>query len=192
MSERKVVLVDMDGVLADFDGATNRHLESLGINVRPRDSFYYRADYTDPREVEIINELHASQGFFRNLKPIDGAIGGWNKIEALGYEPRICSSPLRTNERCNDEKLEWIERHLGSRAVDLAVIDSRKELYEGVALIDDRPTISGADTASWKHVVFDARYNQVSSSSSHRLRGWNDPELGSILDSCDSTTSQNI
>lgn len=34
--------------------------------------------------------------------------------------------------------------------------------------------------ASWRHVVFDRPYNQQSTTGL-RLRGWDDPELGSIF-----------
>lgn len=163
MSEVKpVVLVDMDGVLADFDGATIAHLQSPEINIplRPHSSFYHRDNYTDPSHVKAIDQLHASRNFFRTLPLVDGALEGWQAIEELGYEPRICSSPLHTNEWCVDEKREWIKEHLGARAASAAIIDSRKELYGGIALIDDRPVVKNAEVATWQHVVFDASYNR--------------------------------
>ena len=42
MSERNIVLVDMDGVLADFDGATTTHLTERHphIPIAERNSFY--------------------------------------------------------------------------------------------------------------------------------------------------------
>lgn len=185
MKEKPIVLIDMDGVLADFDGATQAHLQTpeIGIPLQPRSNFYYRDDYPDTTHVDVINKLHASQHFFRNLPPIPGALEGWQRIEELGYTPRICSSPLHTNEWCKSEKLEWIGQHLGEAAMRDAIIDSRKELYHGIALIDDRPVIKNADQATWQHVVFDATYNH-DITTDLRLRGWSDTELEKILERC--------
>ena len=180
--DKPVVLVDMDGVLADFDGATHAYLQANHpeVPIQPRRHFYYRDDYADPAHIEVLNTLHASEGFFLNLPPIDGAIQGWRQIEELGYEPRICSSPLRINKWCESEKLLWIEQYLGSKALSSAIIDSNKELYDGIALIDDRPAIKNATHASWEHIVFTAPYNQLTTAQS-RLNGWRDPSLADIL-----------
>lgn len=177
MSERPVVLVDMDGVLADFDGATNTYLQRPEVNIplQPRQNFYFREDYLNPSHVDVINKLHTSKNFFRDLPPVKDAIEGWARLLELGYNPRICSSPLRMNEWCKDEKLDWIRQHFGEKAAANAIIDSRKELYTGIALI--------ADQASWQYIVFDATYNQQSPAEL-RLNGWKDPSLPELLASC--------
>ena len=180
--ENPIVLVDMDGVLTDFSGATQAHLESHGIPIRVRSNFYYQDVYPEA-DTDVINKLHASQNFFRNLPPVDGAIEGWDKIKDLGYEPRICSSPLHTNEWCKEEKLEWIKEHLGREAAKSAIIDSKKELYDGIALIDDRPAVKTSEETTWRHVVFDAPYNK-DSTSTIRLNGWYDPDLPAVLRYC--------
>lgn len=182
MTKRDIVLIDLDGVLADFDGATQKFLEQHHpeIPIAERKNFYYRYDYPDPAHVAIIDTLHASRHFFRDLPLIEGALEGWQHVIELGYEPRVCSSPLHSNEWCKDEKLDWIERHLGEKAVQTAIITSTKELAEGIALIDDRPEIKNADKASWQHIVFGQPYNQQVDTPL-RLNGWSDENLPTIL-----------
>lgn len=185
MSERRreTVLVDMDGVLADFDGATESYLKDYHPHisiVAERQHFYFRNDYPDISHQAIIDELHASQHFFASLPPVHGAFEGWEKLHELGYEPQICSSPLRTNEWCKEEKIDWIRRHLGPSAARSAIIDSAKENYDGIALVDDRPTVKNTDQASWQHVVFDRSYNR-GVEVEFRIVGWNDPHIAETL-----------
>lgn len=183
MSERPIVLVDMDGVLADFDGATEAFLRERHphVTIAPRKNFYFRHDYPDEAHHALINDLHASQHFFRNLPEIPDALEGWQRIIDLGYEPRICSSPLHTNEWCKEEKLAWVEHHLGKQAAKNAIITSNKEEHDGIVLIDDRPEIKNAANAIWQHITFDQPYN-VEIATEFRLRGWRDPNLEALLE----------
>ncbi|HMR72684.1 MAG TPA: hypothetical protein PKD68_01605 [Candidatus Saccharibacteria bacterium] len=187
MSKRPTVLVDMDGVLADFDGATSQYLTEKHPEIpiiTERQHFYFRDDYPDAGHQAIINQLHASQYFFAGLQPIDGALEGWQRLQELGYEPIICSAPLSSNEWCVEEKLDWVERYLGRAAAKAAVFDSAKERYAGIALIDDRPVVKNTNLASWQHVLFTASYN-LEVAATHRLNGWNDENLAEILATID-------
>jgi len=183
MSERPIVLVDMDGVLADFDGATETFLRDNHphIPIVVRKEFYFRDNYDDEAHRAIINKLQSSRSFFRNLPQIPGALEGWQRIVDLGYEPRICSSPLHTNEWCKDEKLAWIDHYLGRHAMKTACITSHKEECDGIALIDDRPEIKNAASAPWRHILFDQPYN-ANVKAELRLHGWHDSNLESLLE----------
>lgn len=178
-----MVLVDMDGVLADFDNATKHylveHYPEIPL-VDKRQHFYFRDDYPDPDHQAIIKEFHHSQYFFANLPPIPGALEGWQRLIELGYEPRVCTAPLITNPWCVAEKLAWIERHLGSATVKTAIVDIDKEKYPGIALIDDRPVVKNTELAPWQHILFSASYNQ-DIDTPYRLNGWSDEKLERIL-----------
>lgn len=179
----RTVLTDMDGVLFDFEGSINNALRlefpRIGI-ANPSLHFYVYKRYSDPKVVEFIKDTQNSQGFFRDLQPLPGAIKRWREMKERGYTPRICTAPLSENPYCVEEKKESIDHYFGAKAVDLAFIGKDKQQEDGICLIDDRPGLE--DGRVWKRVVFNQPYNMHENDL--RLNGWQDPNLFSILASC--------
>jgi 5'-nucleotidase len=183
-----VVLVDMDGVLADFDAEVLARLAAHHPHVprATRQNFYIAEDY--PEHTALLRQISSEPGFFAALPLVDGALEGWQRIVDLGYHPRVCTSPLRRNRHCEAEKLGWLEKHFapvhGEAVAREAIVTRDKHLCDGIALIDDRPEIRHSATAPWQHIVFDRPYNQDGDHAGDRprLRGWHDDTLGALLD----------
>ena len=179
---RPIVLVDMDGVLADFESAVLSHVRALhpGITIPPMTKFRVHHNFDDEIIQQEIISYITSEGFFRNLPLIDGALDGWQRLIDLGYAPRICSTPIRTNPWSESEKRAWLTKHLGAKVAEEAFIDRNKYLHGGVTLIDDRTDLRHASKAPWQQILFDATYNQELETD-YRLYGWNDPKLDALL-----------
>jgi 5'-nucleotidase len=184
LAERPVVLVDMDGVLADFDQELIERLHARHPAVPriiTRANFYVSDDYAE--HADLVRSISNEAGFFDSLPMIEGALEGWQRILESGYHPRICSSPIRTNPYSKSEKLGWLEQHFapvfGRLVVDEAIITSHKEEHSGIALVDDRPELANADRAPWQHIVFDTPYNRHVQQP--RLYGWRDSNLLQLL-----------
>lgn len=180
------VLKDMDGVLAGFDDAVLSHLKQNNPEIEltlERPNFYIADDYS-PEHQEVIKAITTASRFFAALPVVEYALEGWGRTIALGYEPRICTSPLTSNPTCSEEKLEWLEQHFvprfGKKVVEQAVITSHKHEVDGIALIDDRPEIRRAHEATWQHIIFDRPFNRYLADSS-RLYGWLDPNYPDLL-----------
>ncbi len=185
MSESLTILIDMDGVLADFDREVlNRIREQYPYIpiLSERSNFYISEDY--PEHKELVKEVSDQPGFFNSLPLVDFALEGWQRIIDLGYNPRICSSPISSNPNSEQEKLSWIERHFvpvfGGYVVEQAIITKDKHLHEGRALIDDRPEVRNSNEANWEHIVFDQPYNKHINGP--RLINWQDNNLAALLD----------
>ena len=179
-----VVLVDMDGVLANFDSEIIARLKSRHPNIpilNNRINHYISSDYEEHEE--LVKSLCDEPGLFESLPLIDHALEGWQRIIDLGYHPRICSTPLGTNPNSKAEKYIWLRQNFvpvfGEWVVDQAIITQDKHLYDGIALIDDRPEIEENESAIWKHIIYDQPYNK--DVKKPRLKGWLDAALPDLL-----------
>ncbi len=188
-NHERTVLVDMDGVMADFDTSA---LTSIPIEQRvSRSSFYVAHDY-DEEFRPMIEAVYNAPGFFNSLEPIPGMQEAWQVMIDNGYHPRVASAPLSSNRTAIEDKIKWLDRimvpEFGPQVVEEAIIDKDKWKYGGLALIDDRPDvprgISDEYAAEWEHVLFGwAHLSSVPmATAAFRLLSWENPnELLSVL-----------
>src|SRR3989339_189399 len=164
MTERKVILVDMDGVLANYElGFLNewrkRNPDKISIPLEERTTFYardqYPAEYKQP-----MHEITTSKRFYLNLPIIAGAKEGIERL-ARDYEVRICTAPISDYKNCVAEKLEWNEINLGKEWPMRTIIAKDKTFVFGDYLIDDRPNaeIGGAMKPFWQQILYKQPYN---------------------------------
>lgn len=159
-----LILLDQDGVLADFEHAfltawKTQYPDIPPVEYKDRTSFYILENY--PPELRArAAAIYTAPGFIRNLPPVPGAIDAVKALLELGMDVRICTSPLSQFENCVTEKYLWVEKHLGREATNRLILTKDKTLVHGDLLIDDKPEIQGAVRPHWKHIVFDAPYNQ--------------------------------
>ncbi|ETI07327.1 5' nucleotidase, deoxy (Pyrimidine), cytosolic type C protein (NT5C), partial [Bordetella pertussis STO1-CNMC-0004] len=159
-----LILLDQDGVLADFEHAfidawRKRHPDIEPVAFEERKSFHIREDYA-PELRGLAEAIYTAPGFIRDLPPVPGAVEAFRELLALGMDVRICSSPLMQFENCVAEKYLWVERHLGRDATQRLILTRDKTLVQGDLLIDDRPVITGAARPRWRHIIYDAPYNR--------------------------------
>ena len=127
MSNKKIIYIDMDGVVADLHSEFDRF-------------FYHNPNLKDRYK----NNPDHIQGIFRNPPPIDGAIDAVHDLYNSGkYELFIATSAPWGNPMSNMDKRFWIEEHFGRIFHKRMFITHRKDLLMGDYLIDDR-TKNGA------------------------------------------------
>lgn len=176
-----IILVDQDGVLADFSLKIGEIIQAHPV-LSPHYSDGIQKNFViedafPPELYEDVRRIYHTEGFFRNLPPIPGAIDGIKALRALGHEVRICTSPLRVYNHCVNEKYQWIEEHLGAEWTELMIPTRDKTLIRGDLLIDDNPQIKGLCIPEWEQVLFDAPYNRVSHISMKRMTWENWKEI---------------
>jgi len=141
MSKKKIVYIDMDGVLVDLGKAFDKFFE-----LHP----YLKERYKD-------NPDHI-QGVFRNPPPVQGAIEASKKLHESGkYDLFIATSAPWGNPSSTADKRFWIEDHFGNLFHKRMFVTHRKDLLLGDYLIDDR-TKNGAGEFSGEHLQFGWSY----------------------------------
>ncbi len=193
----KRVLVDMDGVLFDFDGEVNRRMNARHPEIRPLElespNFYTAKNYPEEHQGKVW-AISNEPGFITELPLVPDALTGWERLLDAGYSPQICSTllPQEYAPHCKEEKVAALEEHFvprfGAWVVKTALFTPNKHLALGVALIDDKPApIKHSDEAVWEHIIFDRKCNQTPESEGYlRLRGWADPDLPEVLEEASS------
>ncbi|GAA4979252.1 5'-3'-deoxyribonucleotidase [Kineococcus glutinatus] len=158
-----LVLVDQDQVLAGFgagfDAAWRRTHPTAPFHPRERSRTYWIQDDYGMQWAAQILQVMTAPGFFRDLPVLPGAVAGMQGLLADGHDVRICTAPVQDYRHCVREKYEWVEEHLGHEWTTRMILTRDKTLVAGDVLLDDRPTVPGALTPAWDHLLFRAPYN---------------------------------
>ena len=115
---KKILYIDMDGVLADFMGAFN----ALDMDMQQK----------------YLNHKDEVPGMFSEMFPVKGAVDSFEKLSEK-YDTYILSSAPWNNPSAWTDKLEWVKKYLGENAKKRLILSHHKNLNIGDYLIDDRP-----------------------------------------------------
>ncbi|MBP8973451.1 MAG: 5'-3'-deoxyribonucleotidase [Anaerolineae bacterium] len=159
------ILVDMDGVLADFERGFEEAWRAVypDLPVVPaaeRRHLLVQDEYPPEWRGHVHAIFHAP-GFFRALPPVPGGRGALEALLALGCDVRLCTTPLLDYRHCVVEKYEWVERELGPAWLDRLILTRDKTIIRADVLIDDRPQLDGTDAPTWEHILYDQPYNRT-------------------------------
>lgn len=158
------ILVDMDGVLADWGSGYGIGLDAYGeaaaaiARHEDQTSFNLHLGLT-PEQSEIVDVVMARMSY-RMLSPIEGGIEAVRSLHDMGHDVRICTSPWLPNRNCIKDKLDWVSDALGSEWTEKVIVTKDKTLVRGDFLIDDKPGITGLMTPEWQQILFTQPYNR--------------------------------
>ncbi len=173
------ILIDMDGVIADFDREflqkwRTRHPDKYYIPLEERATFYVKDQYPEDLK-SLVTEILREPGFFRNIVPVEGAKEALIEMESLGFEVFICTSPPSTYQNCVLEKYEWVDEVLGADWVKRIILTKDKTLVKADYIIDDNPAIIGVESVPlWEHILYDRPYNRGVNKRRLTWENWRD------------------
>ena len=111
---KKIVYIDMDGVLVDFVSGINRTSEADRRN--------------------FLHEEDNIPGIFSLMLPIPDAIESYKKVARI-YDVFILSTAPWENSTAWGDKLIWVQKYLGEDAYKRLILTHRKDLNRGDYLI---------------------------------------------------------
>lgn len=161
----KILLLDMDGVLADFEGKfykrwLERHPNLPAVHPKNRLTFYIEDQY-GPEYTDLIRDILCEPHFALDLELMPGAMEAIDDILTAGqYEIGICTSPLTWSDTNASDKVVWTKNVMGEYFLDRLSVTTDKTWTRGAILIDDRQWVKGTRTPEWTQILMDAPYNR--------------------------------
>jgi hypothetical protein len=133
-----IALFDMDGSLADYEGAMARDLDELRSPGEPASTVENLWDVEKLDHLSARRRLIKNQpGWWLNLEPIPMGMAVLRVCQQLGFDVHILTKGPKRHALAWDEKVRWCQRHVGPD-VDIHVT-SDKGLVYGKLLYDDYP-----------------------------------------------------
>lgn len=160
----KIALIDMDGTIADYDGAIRLALNKIAS---PNDEPIPENIHNAPDWLENRMSLIKSQdGFWRKIPPINVGLEIFFILESLGYVNTILTKGPNKTRTAWTEKTQWCDEHIPGRSI--IVVDSdkpetHKGLVYGKVLFDDYPPYMEAwlkNRPRGKGIMLDHFYNK--------------------------------
>ena len=129
---KKILYIDMDGVLVDFDS---------GIK---------KIDNTIIRKYE--GNLDNIPGIFSIMDPMPGVLEAYKKLSEK-FDTYILSTAPWDNFSAWSDKVTWVKKYIGEKAHKRLIITHHKELNRGDYLIDNSKR-NGAGEFNGQFILF--------------------------------------
>lgn len=157
MTEILELLLDVDGVVADF----NVLLEEFPLEI-PEDPPWNFIDLYPPDVKEEVLERLADPAWWARLPVIEGAHEGVNYLRGVGYDIKWVTAPWQSCPGWAVVRKAWLARNF---QVDPDEVNptSEKHLVDGDRMVDDKPS----NITEWSKahpqgvaILFDSRFNR--------------------------------
>jgi 5'(3')-deoxyribonucleotidase len=132
MADKKILYIDMDNVLVDFQSGIDE------LNEEQKNKYDGRFD-----EVP---------GIFSLMLPLKDSVKSFEKL-SLKYETYVLSTSPWENDTAASDKVSWVKKYLGQAAYKRLILSHNKHLNKGDYIIDDR-TKNGVDKFEGEHIHF--------------------------------------
>jgi 5'(3')-deoxyribonucleotidase len=140
---KPIILLDVDGVLADFVGHLSATCSALDVSMPPPGawSFDFRSFLTNKQRktaIGVLSDARSDGGHFaRTLPVIEGAQDAVERLRLHG-SVYIVTTPWESNPTWESERRAWLLRNFDVRPNHI-VSTAAKYLVRGDLFVDDKP-----------------------------------------------------
>ena len=128
----KILYIDMDGVLVNFQTGIDKLMEQ--------------------QRQEYLGREDECPGIFGLMEPQPGAVDAFKELSQL-FDTYVLSTAPWENDTAWTDKLNWVKKYLGQPAYKRLILSHNKQLNAGDFLVDDR-LANGADRFAGEHIHF--------------------------------------
>jgi 5'(3')-deoxyribonucleotidase len=131
----KPLLMDCDGVVADFVGATIKIANQNGFELTNNDVKHdtRRYPYWDVCGLE---QIVKGPGFCESIPVIEGSQEFVERVRSAGINVVFVTSPMKESKHWHWERQQWLEKHFGVKRTNL-IYATEKRFVNGFAFLDD-------------------------------------------------------
>jgi len=130
--QKKILYIDMDGVLADFQRVIDE------MDAETYQKYCACPEENRPQCFDQIPDV------FKTMPPVSGAIRCFQEL-AKHFDIYILSTAPWENNAAWSDKLIWVKENLGDCASRRLILSHHKNLNKGDFLVDDRDKNGAAD-----------------------------------------------
>ncbi len=131
----KIALLDLDGTLADYDGAMSRDMAKL---YSPDEPMYMANEYEVPRYIEARRNLIKVQpGWWRNLHPIGTNMAVVEVMRSIGYHLQVLTKGPSSKSQAWAEKVDWVRQWLPDATI--CIVEDKQGVFGRVLFEDYTP-----------------------------------------------------
>jgi len=135
-----IALIDMDGTVADFDGAMRTKLAELAGPRERKDPETLDRLRKEPWMAARRSLIKSQPGFWRNLKPLFEGMEVVRLMRQIGFRLVVLTKGPHQTTGAWTEKVEWAREWITDAGVCIVDdTDSGKGLVYGKVLFDDWP-----------------------------------------------------
>jgi 5'(3')-deoxyribonucleotidase len=170
-----VILLDVDGVLANFIEANLATLRELGVERQHDDVRAWSIEESlglSSAQRAQMKARWSEAGFCASIPAYEGAAAGVELLRSIG-EVYAITAPMWSAPTWQHERTEWLMRHFDFTR-DQVVSTAAKHLVRGDILVEDKPETLARWAAAWPGalpVLWDRPYN-AEADHPVRTRSW--------------------
>lgn len=170
MSKRPLVLLDVDGVLANFVTPALREINWLLGTEHEHDHLtewdLMKWAGVGPRDEDYLYRRLKRKGFHAQIHPYPGAVEGVKALEEIA-NIHIVTSPMHGETWCY-ERWSWLDTHFGFEAHEVT-FTHHKGLVVGDYIVDDKLENVSSRRGG---LLWNQPWNQTAPQTLKRIGGW--------------------